>query len=189
MLKIKALLIITISFLLLGCGDNIKTTNDFRPGTQFSAFKTYAYLPFENDALQTIDQDRIKAALTAELAEKDLIVADSTEADVLIAYHVFTEIKQKQRVTSTGGSYYYGRRYYGPTISMGTTYVDNIDYKVGNLVVDFIAPNNRQILYHAEASTNVGDVKTPEDRSLLIREAVKKMLEEYPPAMTKLTEK
>ena len=182
MLMIKRLGLLSLCLFLFACGDNIKTSNDFRPETSFSTLTQYAFLPFEANGVQDIDQDRIKDALTDELTKKGLVAVPEKDADVLIAYHVFTQNKQKQRVTSTGGgSYYYGRRYYGGSIGMGSTYVTNIDYKVGHLVVDFVAPDNRKVLYHAEASTKVGDVNTPEDRKLLIVEAVKKMLAEYPP--------
>ena len=183
MLTIKKLSVLSLCLLMFACGDNIKTSNDYRPETQFSQLTHYAFLAFETDGIQNIDQDRIKDALAQELNEKGMTLASEADANVLVAYHVFTKTKQKQRVTSTGSSYYYGRRYYGSSIGMGTTYVDTVDYKVGHLVVDFLAPDNRKVLYHAEASTKVGDVNTPEDRKLLIQQAVKKMLAEYPPAV------
>ena len=181
MLSIKKIAVLGLCLWMFACGNNIKTSNDYRTEVQFSELTLYSFLPFDSSAVKNIDQDRIKKSLTDELALKGLTAVEESEANVLIAYHVFTETLQKQRVTTTGGSYYYGRRHYGPSINMGTTYIDNIDYKVGNLIVDFIEPKSRKVLYHAEASSKVADAKTPEDRRRLIDQAVKEMLADYPP--------
>jgi hypothetical protein len=177
----RNLLVLIICWLSISCSQTIQTEYDYRPEVDFSQFSQYSFLPFASQGSETIDQSRIKQALSQALSAKGLQAVPEDQADVLIAYHVFTETKQKQRLTSTGGNYYYGRRYYGQSINMGTTVIEQIDYKLGHLVVDFISPDERKVLYHAEAAAQVGDVKTPQQRTKLIQQAVDEMLAQYPP--------
>ena len=177
-----------MTFLLTACGDNIKVTQDYDPAVNFSVFSSYNFVAFEDDEVTTITQNRVKKALSEKLKSLSFTQLTDAEADVLVAYHIFSDTRQKQRVTTTGSGFnyygggYYGRGYYGPSINMTVSHVDTIDYKVGTLVVDFVDPKTRNVLYHATAETTLSDARTPQDREKLIKAAVDKIFADYPPA-------
>jgi hypothetical protein len=181
MINVKLFTSLMLIIMLGACSNGIKTRNDYRPEVDFTTLKTYQYLSFsEEPKTQDIYSDRVKTALNNTLKAKGLTQKEA-DADLLIAYHIFTDTKEQERITTTGGGIYYGRSYMGPTLNMGTTYVDKVEYRVGNLVVDFIEPESRKVLWHGEAEANVDDARTPEERTAMIQAAVDQLLESFPP--------
>ena len=177
--------LLIISLLLASCSSGITVSTDYRPDFNFKAIKSYSYLAFDSAEnithSQSIYTARVETALNNSLNHKNLTLKPISP-DVLIAYHIFTEKKEKQRVTTTsGGNIYYGRRYMGPSINMGITYIDNIEYNVGNMLIDVIDPKTQNVIWHGEASAKIDQAKNPEERSALIQEAVDTLLNDFPP--------
>lgn len=166
--------------LLSACSTGITTNTDYQAQFDFSTIHTYRYLEFDDkNKIQSIYTDRIETALNNTLQSKGLNLKEK-QPDILIAYHIFTEKKEKQRIT-TSGSLYFGRRYMGSSINMGTTHVDTIEYNVGNIIVDFIEPASRKIIWHGDAMAKIDMAKNPEERSAMIQEAVNILLKNFPP--------
>ena len=173
--------LLLLSF-LVACGDNIQVENDYDPKFNFKAIKSYSFVEFVDDDVTRLMQNRVEQALSDKMAALNYQESSAEQADILVAFHLITKIKQRQRVTTTDPGFdYYGRRYYGPSINMSVSHIDTIDYKVGSLIIDFIDPDSRNVVYHAGASAILSDVKTPDERMQLIRAAVDKALQEYPP--------
>lgn len=176
----RKLLALSLALFISACSTGITTNTDYRPEFNFSTIKTYKYLEFEDkNSIQNIYTDRTETALNNTLKLKGLSLS-ADKPDIIIAYHIVTEKKEKQRIT-TSGSLYFGKRYMGSSISMGTTHIDNIEYNVGNMVVDFIKPGSRKIIWHGEATAKIDMARTPEERSSMIQEAVNILLKDFPP--------
>jgi hypothetical protein len=167
---------------LVGCAPPIHVTQDYDPGAKLGGLLTWAWQPgypqptgdprLDSDLLNA----RIKAALENGLAAKGLIQAASPDrADFGVAYHVALTQKLDARTIYTGYGPYRGG-YGAPT----TTVVDQ--YEVGTLLVDFISPATKSVIWRGTAQSRVNESRDPEERQALVQAAVDKLLAQFPPA-------
>ena len=56
---------------------------------------------------------------------------------------------------------------------------------LSGLVVDFVDPREKDLIWRGTASGSVDPHRTPEERTARVQEAVWKMLDQYPPAKRK----
>ena len=54
-------------------------------------------------------------------------------------------------------------------------------YEEGTLLLDFVSPRDRQLIWRGSAQSRLRDIKTPEKREARVREVVGKILERFPP--------
>ena len=170
--------------LLSACSYQIKTTTDYRPEVDLTALQTFAPFPVETKR-EVIDiyHDRIKNALIRTLEAKGLKQAEESQADTLVAFRLVAATKTRQRVIITGGNgWYYGSYYYVPAVNASSIYVDDIEYKSGDLMIDFIDPKDRSVVFRAVASANFDAAKTPQQRDRLVSDMVDTMLADFPPS-------
>ena len=59
--------------------------------------------------------------------------------------------------------------------------IDVYQYEEGNLILDFIDPKSKELIWRGSAKAVVGNEKTPEERQKKIEETIQKILEKYPP--------
>ena len=172
-----------------GCS-GIKVNSDFDPDIDFSGLRSYRWISQE-PAVEGADPQtdnslldrRIRRAVDDTMATKGYVgVADGDagEADFLVSYHIGVQQKLDVETIHTGYGYGYGRRgwyggYGGPT----TTRVDQ--YEEGTLLLDFVSPSDRQLIWRGSAQSRLRDIKTPEKREARVREVVGKILERFPP--------
>jgi Domain of unknown function (DUF4136) len=158
-----------------------KTSYDFDKTANFAGFKTYALKDGTNVGQQLID-DRIVAAIDAELAAKGLTKNESSP-DVFVVYHVAFD-KQKDISTFSSG---YGGGYgrygwgYGGGWGGGTSTTQVRDILVGTLVIDIADAKKGQVAWRGMGVKEVDTEAKPEKRDKSINNAVKKILKNYPP--------
>jgi hypothetical protein len=159
-----------------------KVSYDYEKSTNFAAFKTYAHRDGTKVGQQLID-DRIIAAIDAQLAEKKLTKAESNP-DLFVVYHVAFD-KQKDISTYSsgyGGGYGpYGWGWGGGGWSGGTTSTQVRDILVGTLVIDMADAAKGQLAWRGMGVREVNTQANPEKRDKSINDAVKKILKNYPP--------
>jgi hypothetical protein len=164
--------------LLIGVGcSSISTTADFDPATDFSKYKTWAWMD-EGPANPKIDQltdGRIRTATEAELGRRGLGRADKDKADFHVKYHAAVQQKIESRPTTV--SVGYGFRYGSVGMSSSNVYT----YNEGTLVLDFVDPKAKDLVWRGTAAGTVDPSRTPEERTARIQEAVWKILDQYPP--------
>jgi len=158
-----------------------KTSYDYDKTADFASFKTYAHKEGTKVGQPLID-DRIVAAIDAQLAEKGLVKADANP-DVFVVYHVAFD-KQKDISTFSSG---YGGGYgpygwgWGGGWAGGTTNTQVRDILVGTLVIDLADANKGQIAWRGMGVKEVDTQANPEKRDKSINNAVKKIFKNYPP--------
>jgi Domain of unknown function (DUF4136) len=158
-----------------------KVSYDFDKSASFATFKTYAHKDGTKVGQPLID-DRIVAAIDAELAAKGLTKSESNP-DLVVVYHVAFD--KEQDITSfssgyAGGYGPYGYRYGGGWGSTTTnTQVRNI--VVGTLVIDMADVKKGQVAWRGMGVKEVNTQANPEKRDKSITEAVKKIFKNYPP--------
>jgi hypothetical protein len=158
-----------------------KVSYDFDKSASFATFKTYAHKDGTKVGQPLID-DRIVAAIDAELAAKGLTKSESNP-DLVVVYHVAFD--KEQDITSfssgyAGGYGPYGYRYGGGWGSTTTsTQVRNI--VVGTLVIDMADAKKGEVAWRGMGVKEVDTQANPEKRDKSITNAVKKIFKNYPP--------
>jgi hypothetical protein len=131
---------------------------------------------------QPLIDDRIVAAIEAELAAKGLTKAESNP-DLFVVYHVAFD-KQKDISTFSSG---YGGGYgpygwgYGGGFAGGSATTTVRDILIGTLVVDMADAQKKQVVWRGMGVKEVDTQAKPDKRDKSIANAVKKIFKEFPP--------
>lgn len=164
---------VVLSAALVGCSP-ISVKTDYDSEVDFAKYKTLKWMPrSEKGGRDTVHDNslldnRIKRAVDRELKTKGYEVIDSGRADVLLAYHV--GVRERVDVSTVGYGYWRGR-YHGRT-----RYVER--YKEGTLIIDFVDPEMKQLVWRGAATGVIGSMEESEER---INDSVAKIFEKYPP--------
>ena len=149
-------------------------TYDFDKSTNFSKFKTYAWVrgTVLNDEL---NHARIVTAVNAQLAARGFTEVRPTETpDVLVAYHAsFDKDLQITGFSSGWGGYRVG----GKRTGMARTE----QIVTGTLAVDIVDAKTNTIVWRGMATKELDVSAKPEKRSKNINTAVEKVFRNYPP--------
>ena len=155
----------------IGCG-SYRVSHDYDTGTDLAGLRTYDWMPqpseASRDASGAVDRNslidtRVKNAVNSQLAAKG-VRRDSQNPDFLIAYQVTT--KDKVRV----------RNY---------TFISDKKFETfeeGALVLDFVAPNGKDLLWRGVAERTLDSNPTPKKTDKRISQAVEKILKGFPPS-------
>ena len=183
---------LALGLLVVGCS-TMEISYDYDPKADFVGLKTYDWLkeprkPTGDPRIDgnTILEDRIHQAVDSELAARGFKKVTSNP-DFLVAYHVSLD---RRRSVQTLNSYYgYGPGWgygYGAAYRPGywagapETYV--YEYEEGTLILDVVNPENKALMWRGSAQDEVSFKSTPEKDQAQLNEAVRKMLEHFPPA-------
>ena len=159
------LIVITI-----GCS-TYRVSHDYDTGTDLAGLRTYDWMPESREASgaapgaadrNSLIEGRVKNAVDSQLAAKG-VRRDSESPDFLIAYQVIT----KDRVRVRNYTFISDKKF--------ETYED------GALVLDFVAPDGKNLLWRGVAERTLDSNPTPEKTDKRINEAVEKILKEFPP--------
>jgi hypothetical protein len=156
---------------LAGCS-GISVEHDYDPNVDFSRFKTWAWAPPQPQAdgsdfsrVSNLTMERIHGAVERELTGKGYPTSEPDKADFWVQHYAAVG----QRVEPYAG---YNHGWYGDDI---------IVTEEGTIVVDFISPKDRRLVWRGTARSAIDEDMTPEDRESRIREAVKEILAQFPP--------
>ncbi len=160
----------------LGGCSTLEISTDYDTAADFSGLSTYAWMaPRETPADPRIDntllEKRIHRAVDAELAAKGYTKTWG-ETDFLVSYHAGIEGKLDVAVMN---NYYGYRRGWGPS----DVWVSQYDQ--GTLLLDVVAPETKELMWRGTASDVIDPSASAEQREENLREAVRRMLENFPP--------
>lgn len=173
---------------LSGCANyNVKYTRT--PGTDYSKYKTYAWIPADSSQGKYINRkhlnDRIMYYANDALNKKGMTV-NTTNPDVAIRFYTYTEDKVEYQYTPPpayvsfgfrGPGYYMG---YSPMLAPATVTPRN--YKEGSLVIEMVDVQSQQVVWKSEASSVV-DQTTDIDK--VLNGAIRDMATTLPIRMNK----
>lgn len=154
---------------------SISVTQDFDPSTDFSTLRTYSW--YGN--VQGVDQltaQRIVRAVDNELNARGYRKLDSGTPDFQVNALASVQQKIDVRPTTVSVGYGWGRGYMGMSTGNQVS-----TYDEGTLVLDLVAPSTKSLLWRGTAKAAVDPNRTPEEREARVREAVHKILEQFPP--------
>jgi hypothetical protein len=176
-MKALRLLFCGLMVFATSCSSVYDVQFDYDTKADFSNLKKYEWLPIP----ETVETDkltimRIKYAVDTQLGAKGLRKT-SNNPDFHIATHVGS--KDKVRVTNWGYGYApYGR--YGAGYG-GSGGVDVHQYEEGSLILDFVDPKSKNLIWRGSVKAQIDSATTPKSRDNLINEAVTKILKNFPP--------
>jgi len=177
---------ILLLLVLAGC-QSFSVRSDWDEAVAFDALQSYAWLeppdaegadPFADN---TLLRKRVRTAIEANLTGRGFrAVANPADADFLVTWGVLLD----ERLRVNGGGAVYGGLGYGRwPYGFGGAYggpVDVRDYQEATLFIDFLNPENEDLLWRGWGS---GFLQTRDrDRSRARFEAgIKAVLDAYPP--------
>lgn len=130
------------------------------------------------EAARRMVEPPIVTAVERELAKKGYRRDTSGNADFLVAWHVAIGAGLNE---SLMGQYYGDLTGWGPpTIGGGPTTYLRI-YEQGALVLDIVMPKVKSVVWWGSATAELKRENTPAERAKRIDDAVKKLLEKFPP--------
>jgi hypothetical protein len=169
-----------IVILALAACATMTVSSHVERGLDFSKYRTYDWGP--PDALPTGDprldkdpffQDHMQGAVERQLAARGFErVTPSGTADLLIHYHA--NISRRIDVDRVDRGYGYAP---DPASQV-------FDYEAGTLVLDIVDSRTRRVIWRGWAQDSVKDMLDDRDTmARKIEEAVRRMLERFPPAL------
>jgi hypothetical protein len=166
-------LIVFFTGLIISCSPIYSVSFDSDENIDLVKLSTYNWMPIPKEAnINNLDEARIKNAVNAELKAKGLKLT-SNNPDFLIAADIIT--KEKLRITQWGYPYYYSYRLYDGLLS-----VDSYQYQEGTFILDFVKPASKNLIWQGSARVALDYADTPEKRDRLIKEAMQKILQNFP---------
>lgn len=146
---------------------------DFDRATDFSKFRTYAWVRGTVLA-DDFNHNRIVNAVTTQLARKGLLRAETgATPDLLVAYHASFD----RDLQITGFSSGWGPYRFGPARS-GVARTETI--VTGTLAVDLVDARTHTIVWRAVASKEIDVKADASKRERNINKAAERMFKNYP---------
>jgi Domain of unknown function (DUF4136) len=176
------------SFVFLFCcgwaaGQDIRY--NFKPGTDFSKYKTYKWVRVEKAQYpnQILD-GQIMQAIDSQLALKGLSKTEGDSADLVVTYQAAVNQEKEWNSYSTGDTMWgYGRwgGWGGYGGGMSTTHTTSKTINIGTLNVDIYDVAQKEQIWRGAATKTLGSGKDPEKIQKNLNKAMAKLFKKYPP--------
>ncbi len=177
---VGVLLVLSLSA-LFGCS-TVSVSSDYDESTDFNQFKTFAWMKGVEEGKRDLGvesplvRSRIQSAIAGELEAKGYQQIFGTP-DFHVAYHARTQ--QKIDVQSLPMS--------GPMMGprWGGAYTEVYQYEEGTLIIDLIHATTQHLVWRGIGKGAVDWQGSPEQKTKLINEAVRKILAQFPPKLAR----
>ena len=166
-----------IALTLAACS-GISTQSDYNPTYDFGTASTYNWMPGGSEGDLQFYESTLFDAVDAEMTAKGLRKAPAGEADILFAYHTGRQTRQQYDTYGYGAGGWWGG-YWGGGMTTTTTTVR--EYEEGTLILDIIDREQKQLVWRGSATKTLDASATPEERQQTLRQAVGKILGDFPP--------
>lgn len=158
---------------------------DYDTRYPFQQLKTYAWM-LEPAAVtgdpridrNTLLESRVHAAVDRQLKAKGYVLIEDGTPDFFVTY--YATLNTRTATTVINDYYHYGP-YDWPRYS--STYV--YEYEEGTLIVDFVEPDTRKLIWRGSARDEVNFTESPQAKEKKIDEAARLMLSDFPPGRAK----
>lgn len=181
-------MVVLLAALVAGCS-TMQVTTDHNPDVDFSRLKTYRWVEpptapppdprIRNDLLEK----RVHAIVDELLQAKGYRRVEEGAADFLVSWYATLDQKLDVQVVNNYYGYAPGwgwRGRYYPYGGMGQeTYISQ--YDEGTLILDMMDAGSHELIWRGYAVDRVNLTARPETKDKQLREALEKMLADFPP--------
>jgi len=179
--------------LFLSSCTSVRVLSDYDRGTDFKAYKSYAFYKTGIDKAQISDLDkkRILRAIETEMGNRGFVKSESP--DILVS--IFTKESEQVDVYNNNfgwgwggwgwGGFGWGG--FGPGWGWGGGFGpgwggNNVSTRTeGSLYIDLIDAKNRELVWQGKGSGTLNNTKNIEKKEMRIKEFVAEILTQYPP--------
>jgi len=171
-------------FFVVNCSKKMKIQFDYVKDENFSKFSTFDFITvrFRMDKQPNKKQlfEEIKKAVATQMQEKGF-KKTSENPDFLIAIHAY-RTGTAEGVTDLGYRYAnYARYWRGDKYWGDGTSIEQIDFKEGTLVIDFVEAKSKEMIWRGVATSSLPPQPETEKIKTIANEAVTKILQHFPP--------
>jgi len=161
--------LIVMLTVLAGCSPIYGVAYDYDSNIDFANLETYDWVPIKlKVGADTITIKYIQNAVNKNLQSKGYWQS-STGPDFIVVTFYGT----RQRLAEVPDPY---TAAYSPYTAPPARY-----YEEGNLVLDFVDPDDKHLIWRGSASADLSGIKTPKQIEKTIDAAVEKILKKFPP--------
>lgn len=187
-MKIVNLSFIVLFGVLLANCSSVKVTSDSEKTTDFTQYKSYSFLGWQNDSdkvMNDFDKKRMHDAFKSEFQNRNLKFVEK-EGDMSIS--LFIVVSKETSVTAYtnhygGGGYGRYNRYGGGWGGSSTTSYSENDYLKGTMVMDAFDEQSGEQIWQGVAKATVQE--KPEKREKSIPKTVGALMKKFPIAVPK----
>lgn len=187
MKKRAVLVLLFVSFILVGCASQPKVFTDFDPEQDFSQYSTFSWASDEPMMVQSeyvispLVEKRIKTAVKMGLEQKGYVFVDTlAQADMGVSFTIGA--RDKTRVTQEpmmvmGAGWTWGHQYWGlnaPLVTERTRV-----YSQGTLAIDVLDVERKAPVWHGVSSKTLSEAEKAASEEF-VNAAVMVTLESFP---------
>lgn len=180
------LLIGCLAIALAGCQSS-NVNRDFDAGRDFAAYRSWSwqepalqYRPDDPRIRSDLTEQRLRQAVADALDQRGLRPAKGGAADLKVQAWLIVDNRREQITTSYGGPW--GPGWGGPWMGPGWNETRSLDYRVATLQLDLLDGRDGKLVWRASEERIMADQgAAPAERAQALRQAVYRLLEQYPP--------
>lgn len=182
-MKTLKLSLLMLAVALLSSCSSVKVVADMDKTVDFSKYKTYNFLGWQENSdqiLNDFDKKRIRDAFAKEFSDRGMTYVEEN-ADMAITLFVVVD----QKTTTTAYTNYYGNRYGGYYRYRGgwgyghaTTSYSESDYLEGTLVMDVFDGASKKQIWQGIATSTVSE--NPDKREKTIPAKINALMKKFP---------
>ncbi len=163
---------------MAGCSTRVDT--DFDPAYKTETLRTYAIVTQNGNALETLDDERIVAAITSEMTGKGYQSETKERAD----FHIAFQTRLVEDVPSNV-SFGFGFGTYSSGVGTSVATTRNVTNDQEHIDIYMIDPKTKKTFWRASESRKYRDFKTPQQRSDYFDKVIASMLKTFPARVLK----
>jgi hypothetical protein len=169
------------SLLFTSCGPTLTVTNDYDHTANFSQYKTFRIVKLEQQyqALSQLNQNRIIAAVQAQMVAKGFTPADN--ADLLV--NITSILKSQKELVANSYGYGGGYRPYAWGGGNMSTTVNVQNYTAGSLIIEVAASATNKLLWEGIGNQDIDAPSNNPDKTVPV--IVQKIMASFPPGVAK----
>jgi hypothetical protein len=150
-----------------------QTSFNYMPGTNFSQFHTFKWVPIEGGVHpnQIVDQE-IHNAVASQLTGKGLTETNDDKADLYVGYQAAVDQEKQWNAYGMGGGWRLG----GGMATASSSTISN-----GTLVIDIYDAANKQLVWTGRGTKTLSPSKNQQKNMENLDKAIAKVMKNYPP--------
>ncbi len=171
----KSLLTFSLVLLLFTGCSSLKVNTDYDPDISLSGLHTYSIIDPTKKSPDTLQDERIIKAITTNLNAKGYRSVASKEADFHVRFQTEIQYDVPSNVSfGVGVGSFSGNR--GASVGASRRPLND---KI-TLITDILSPSDEKLLWRGDASDNLTQNDTPQERETYIKKLADALLESFP---------